>query len=338
MPQVIMAAAEGEHAIFNNTLSTIGSTDGKHRGSVLIQFPSVMFYQVPTGTESDDMWFHILHAKEDGAVDGSLNSRNWLTIQTSSGVTYAAAGQIQRVGTLNWVTKTTTNAAGSLANGPTVYAGAAQEFVDVDVRIRISTGTNPNDTLTVDWYVRQQLRETYTVVDAAGFDRPTRLILGANDTSSMGDFVYQDVIVTDGVPTVGMELVTMTPSAVGFYGSWVNNYTNIDEVGFDFNDLIYTTAAGTRETWIYNTPTFDASDKIIYAFVSNVVVQADLAGVVSDFQPFLRIAATDYAGTNVGADNLSPKSFINIWTQNPNTLAPWAESDFDGLESGVLAV
>jgi hypothetical protein len=342
MPEVFIAAAEGEWALYQSTpLNSFVDSAQKHRGSTQISNTAVMFRGWSETQASNDMWFHVLAARNDG----SSNSGGPQTfIDIRDGDSQFMAGF--RDADIDFSTAfavfprySSSASAGDNLQGPVFFENPNAVWIEFDIRIRISTVTNPNDTMTVDYYVQQQLRFTTTVTDAAGWTPPRELYLRALHTQTSRDTVhYMDVIVSDGIPTVGMELVTMTPAATGFYSTFTNNYTNVDEEGYDPNDLIFATAAGQRESFIMTTPTFDTSDKIIYAFVLSSVAQTDLANVVSDFQPFLRINATDYAGTNMGANNIAPDNYATVWTQNPATLAPWEQSDFDGLEVGYLTV
>lgn len=341
MPEVLIASAEGEHALYQNTLSTFGNTDNKHRGSVTITGDAVMFRGWSDAQSSQDMWFHVLCARND-ATSNSGVPRTFIQIRDGDSQFMAGLGESSLVFSTAFVSIprwSNSASAGETDIGPTTFDSNNGVFVDIDIRIRISTVTNPNDTMTVDWYYDQQLRLTRVVTDPAGWTNPRELYLTSLHTDPARDNIeYQDVIISDGVPTVGMELVSMTPAASGFYSTFTNNYANIDDDGYDPNDLIFATAAAQRESFVMTTPTFDTSDKIIYAFVLSSVAQTDLGNIVTDFQPFVRINATNYAGANMGANNLAPNNYLTIWTQNPATLAPWVQSDFDGLEVGYLTV
>jgi len=341
MPEVLMAAAEGEHALYTNTLDTLGNDDTKHRGSVIMNSGDQMYWDATDAKSSDDMWFHVLMARNDGGGNSGTSS-TFINIYDNTNqfmCGYRDNGNLNFGLTFRLKTRWASSQGGgdSGNTGAFVYEFSDGEFIEFDIRVRISTGTDANDTMTVDFYLNQQLRETVVVVDAGGWLQAQRLVVTALHTNaSMDTCNYQDIIVSDGVPTVGMELVTMVPAASGLYTAFTNNYTNLDEAGYDSNDLIYATAAAQRESWICTTPVFDTSDKIIYGFVAQQVVQTDLAAIVTDFKPFLRIAATIYDGAALGANNLSPLSLIHVWTENPDTLAPWIQSDFDGLEVGLL--
>lgn len=332
MPKIVMASSEGEHALYNNTLDSFGANDyAGRRGSVLTTWPQTIFFEWELADASADMWFHVRLAKSGGSPS-SATPQTFLYVTDINGKLLAGARTTgSRDQNLPWFTQRGTS--GSTASG----AGRTDPrlvFHTLDIRIRIS-GT----TLTLDFYFNQQLWESFVETGAATGGNPRRLYLRPCDDDSFdGNMNWQDVIITDGIPTVGMELVPVIPSAVGFHGDFANNYTALDESGYNTNDAIFTNAAGSRESWIHNEPVFDLSDKPIYAYVKSIVAQTDIAAAVSDFQPFVRIAGTDYAGVSVGATNLAPGCYINYWTQNPNTLASWTASDFSGIESGVLTV
>jgi len=130
----------------------------------------------------------------------------------------------------------------------------------------------------------------------------------------------------------------MTPNADGFYTDFVNDYTNIDELGYDSSDAITTAALSQRQSWDFAVEPFVLGDKAIYGVIMNNVTQRDIAGSVNDFQPFLRILSTDYAGDNMNSDNIAPTYNGMLWTSNPATAQPWIEGDISGIEAGVLTV
>ena len=340
MPEVIIAAAEGEACLYQNVLSSFGASD-KHRGSVEISGNAQMFRAWTSAQASDDMWFHTLCIRNDGSSN-SGTGRTFINIYNENSQFICGCHDVGPTFSteFSWRSRwATTRTSGDVAEGSFTYSANNGQEVSIDIRVRLSTVSNPNDTLTVDWYFEQQLRETRVITDATGWVRPGEALWTSLQTNSGRDTVnYKDLIITDAIPTVGMELVTLVPSASGFYSGWTNNYTNIDEAGYDPDDLIFSTTAANRESWILETPTFDTSDKIIYGFVAQQVVQTDLGAVVSDFRPFLRINATDYDGGLLGANSLAPDSYIYIWTTNPATAAPWTQEDFNGLEVGLLTV
>lgn len=335
---LLVCGAEGEWALFNNTLSAIGADD-KRRGSVFITEGEQMFKDF--GGISD-CWAHVRFAGED-TLDASTAPQTFIQIRDTNGNTIAALRDDGRTNQTAWGINIQYASAsgGSLTTGSEDFPLQPFEFQDWDIRVQVTTGSSANDTMTVSFYRNGQLRFTSSVVDAGGWALPSQILLTERNLNNGSDFdhtYYQDVIVSETVPTVGMELAVLVPGAVGNYNAFDNDYTNIDDEGYDASTVIATATTGNRESWVFATPSFDLGDKVVYAVVLDTVAQTDLGGVVSDFQPFLRISATDYAGTNLGANNISPDSYITIFTQNPATTNPWQQSDLTGLEAGILSV
>lgn len=335
---LLVCGAEGEWALFNNTLSVTGADD-KRRGSVLIQEGEQMFKAFPA---TADCWVHVRFAGE-GSNAGGTQPQDLVQIRNGNGDIMVALRDDARQYDSAWGVNVryASSSGGGLTTDTEDFPLQDLEFQDWDIRIQITTVTDQDDTMTVSLYRNGQLRFTTAVTDATGWAHPAQILLRERNgqlNQNMDHTYYQDVIVSDGVPTVGMELAVLVPSAAGHYNNFDNDYTNIDDNGYDASSAISTAVVSDRESWVFSTPTFDLGDKVIYAVVLDTVAQTDLAGIISDFQPFLRISATNYAGANLGASNINPDSYITIYTQNPATTNPWQQSELTGLEAGILSV
>jgi len=334
---IIVCGAEGEWALYNNTLSTLGADD-KRRGSVLLTVGETMF---KSHVSSDDMWYHIRIAGTNIGSGSFGDLQNVLSIRNSNGEFMAGLrhSPIANDGLFRVRFSYTETNEGPQVNGAETFPDNDNVFAEYDIRMVRSTVSNTNDTMTFFFYRNAQLRFTTVETDPTGWDSPSQFLVSyANASGNYDDVLVQDVIVTDSVPTVGMELAVLVPSAVGNYSDFDNDYTNLDDVGYDSSTVISTSTVDARESWIFATPTFDLGDKVIYGVVLDTVAQTDLANTISDFQPFIRLSATDYAASNLGATNIAPDSFVSIYTINPATAAPWLESDLTGLEAGIRAV
>lgn len=334
---LLVCGAEGEWALYNNTLHANG-TDTKRRGSVEIVEGEQMFKAFSATT---DCWAHVRFAGEGSNANGS-QPRDFIQVRDTNGNVMAAIRDDGREFDSSWGVNVryATSTGGGLATGAEAFPLTDLEFQDWDIRVQITTATNPDDTMTVSFYRNGQLRFTTSVVDASGWAHPAQILLRERNgqlNTNMDHAYYQDVIVSDGIPTVGMELAVLVPSAVGNYSDFANDYNNIDDDGYDSSTVISTSTPTDRESWVFSSPTFDLGDKVIYAVVMDTVAQLDLGAAIADFQPFLRISATDYAGASLGANNIVPDSYITIFTQNPATSNPWQEADLTGLEAGILA-
>lgn len=333
---LLVCGAEGEWALFSNTLSLVGA-DTKRRGSVHLTTGDEMFKAF---VGSRDMWFHIRVAGEEINSNASA-ARNYFKVRNSANVLLAGLTEVTTSFSTTWPTafQYGTSNTGGVTTDAQSFDADNQAFFDYDIRIQITTGSNPDDTMTVSFYRSGQLRLQQVTVDAGGWSLPDNVLFESKNTNSNYDDTYiQDFIISDAVPTVGMELAVLIPSAVGNYSDFANDYTNIDDNGYDPSTVISTSTVTDRESWVFSTPVFDIGDKVIYAVVLDTVAQTDLGAIIADFQPFLRISATDYAGANLGANNISPDSYVTIFTQNPDTTNPWLQADLSGLEAGMLAV
>lgn len=333
---ILVCGAEGEWALFSNTLNSVGA-DTKRRGSVLITEGFQMFKAFPA---TSDCWVHVRFASEDSST-GSSTPQDFVQIRDGSGNIIAALRDGGAEFQAGWTVKTryASSSGGALVTGTELFPLGGQEFQDWDIHVQIS-GTG-NDTATISFYRNGQLRFSTTVVDSGGWALPSQVLIRerSGQTSYQMDYLYvQDVIVTDGIPTTGMELATLVPSAVGNYSAFANDYNNIDDVGYDPSTVISTSTPGDKESWIFSSPSFVLGDKVIYAVVLDTVAQLDLANTITDFRPFLRISAVDYSGSALGANNVTPDSYVTIYTQNPATLNPWQEADLLGLEAGIEAL
>lgn len=334
---ILHAGSEGEMFLWENTLSALGDDD-KRRGSVQINGGDQL---VREWSGSNDIWVHTRIATLTNNYSFSITTQPFWNVRTSA-LDYLAyirgsssSGQGSAVNATLYLAQTS----GGTPTSVFSFTATASAFFNVDLRVQISTTTDTDDTITYTFYVNQVRRFTASYVDASGWSQPEDLFIRPNSNDYRTDDVYvQDVIITDAIPTVGMELITMYPSAVGNYTDFSNDYTAIDESGYDSADAIGSSATAERESWTFTPEPFTIGDKIVYAVVMSNVAQLDITGSVNDFQPFLRISATDYAAANIGANNISADNYISIWTTNPNTSVLWTSSDLSSLEAGVLTV
>lgn len=341
MSEIIIASSEGEWALTDLSLSPFGADDFR-RGSVLLSGSAVLLGGWEEGQASDDMWFHFRMGKNDTNSllnigthpirirDNALRPiLGWRTIVRTSGALgiYAA-----------WAPSPSTGLTGESAELLTVNN---QVFMNLDIRARRSTTTTTNDTLTADWYIDNQLRHSVTLLNAGGWPDLRQIFISSFGTPGVGggeDSVFQDIIVTDSIPTVGMELATLAPTGDGNYTDFTGTFADIDEEGYNSADLIVASSAGQRQSFTLDTATISGGDKVVYGLALVTVAKTDLAGIISDFQPFLRIDAIDYSEANINANFITPTTFVTLWTENPSTNTAWERADFDGFEAGYLAV
>lgn len=333
MPGILLCGSEGEQFLFGNTLSTNGSDD-KRRGSVTLTAGDQMFRQFDQGYA--DFWLHVrVTPWEDGnalAAGVPLEIRSGNKLLTRLLTDMVVTPRLVQLQVAQTVAGTTLTSGENLPHDNFTW-------INYDIRVRVYQTTSPNDTLRVDLYRDEVLRTSIIRTDAAGWPLPNAVLLAPfSQLGSQDQTQYQDIIITDAIPTVGMELATLVPSAVGFYDDFTNDYTAVDDRGYDQSTTIFTTTPNDRESWFFSQPTFNLGDKVIYGVAMTTVAQTDLAGIIDDFEPFLRINSINYPQVALGANNVAPNGYTTVWTVNPSTLAPWNVAELNGLEAGLRAI
>lgn len=325
MPAILLCGSEGEQFLYENTLSVKGADD-KRRGSVELGLGQQMFRQFATPV--DDIWVHVRFDVELRSGITTIVGRD--TVVVSRGTTQLAKLTCTEAGSSTPFVTMRFDVGG--VAGPS-FPHAPGDFVNYDIRVVVSGGT-----VTGYLYRDEVLRHVQTVVGVpTPWQSADRVLIQPHvqNTASNGRIWVQDVIITDGIPTVGMELATLVPAALGSYDEFSNDYTAIDDFGYNQSSTITSVTPGDRESWFYADPEFDLGDKVIYGLAMVTVAQTDLAGVVDDFNTFVRIAATNYDAPRMNANNVAPNAYVTVLQTNPATAQPWKQVDLVGLEAGI---
>lgn len=332
MPEILLCGAEGEQFLYENSLTPTGADD-KRRGSVLLEAGQQMFRQF--SQTYNDFWVHFRVAPTQTDNGGTGDTGTLMTVRSGANDiarVYSVAAATGINSTVDFRFDVVSENGGSFVSGVSL-PHAIGEFINYDVRVQVA-GTN----LTVSFYRNEVLRHQVTVNDAGGWDAPDAVLFASRVNRADEDATnYQDIIITDALPTVGMELATLVPSAVGSYSDFTNDYTAIDDLGYDQSSVIATTTPGDRESWFFADPEFNLGDKVIYGVAITTVAQLDLAGTITDFEPFVRIGGTNYAAPVIGANNVAPNAYMTVFQNNPSTGNPWLQAELVGLESGIHA-
>ncbi|WNL50654.1 hypothetical protein RPALISO_65 [Ruegeria phage RpAliso] len=322
MPEILLCGSEGEQFLYENSLQSLGKDD-KRRGSVLLSAGDQMYRRFDQ--EYDDFWVHCRLAVH--GITGIGKTTNLPIISVMSNETTLAtirsnmAAQSQ-IGSLRF---------DAMDTGPS-FPAEHRTFLNYDIRI-VATGDNSCE---VYFYRNEVLRRRVTLNTAL---RPNAVQIQYQAADpDLASVWIQDVVVTDGIPTVGMELAVLVPSAVGNYDDFSNDYSSIDDLGYDQTTVMSSTTIGDRESWFFADPEFNIGDKVIYGVVMTTVAQLDLANNLNDFEPFLRMNATNYATVGIGANEIAPNAYVSVWTTNPATGAPWNMAELRGLEAGLRAI
>lgn len=331
MGSILVAGSEGEWAQLEGTLEA-GYADNLRRGHVRLDSGGNM---LSTFASSRDMWFHLRAADDSFSIQMDLTY--FLQIQDEDLNTIV--GLYSRWDASLGFRFTRKIETGAFTQHAESFIVAAYVMNRFDIRVRITTTNVADDTITYDFYVNEVLRVSETFVKDSAYKLPHRIYLRPYSdpvyvgTKGIGRF--QDVIVTDAVPTVGMELGILVPNAVGTYTDFGNDYTAIDEAGYTASDAIIASAPAEKESWTFAAPSFTVGDKLIYAVMTSTIGQSDIGGVVTDFQSFYRQSSIDYPGVVMGANFISPTVSLDIMLNNPATGLPWAEAELSTIEVGV---
>lgn len=329
MGEILIAGSEGEWAGYQNTLS--GSfADTKRRGSVRLT-SGQRVWRAFTGTR--DMWFHV--RVSDGGGYTNVPGADFFNIQDSALNTIASLrGKAYSAGAPVYFNRRTE--LGAFERGVGVVEAGAQMH-NWDIHIVITTTNIADDTITYTLYTNESRVVTETFVKDSAYELPYRIYLTTmKDAPYAADSYFQDVLVTDSIPTVGLELCTLSQDAVGAHTTFTNDYTAIDEAGHNTADAIIATAVGNKESWTFAPTSFSLTDKVIYAVVTSTVGQTD--ATVDDFKTITRAGGIDYLATAMGFNAVSPETHIDVLVNNPATALPWTATEITNLEIGVEAV
>lgn len=322
---IIFTGMEGGWARYTNTLNG-AYADSFRRGSVALGSSQ---YMIRDFVGSKDIWVHMKFRTngfdwhdpaEFFRIRDSSNNTLMGLQSTGSGIT---------VSVVKWRTSS-----GVLGQAPGYNAGY-RGLHTYDFNIKITTTTVTDDTITYTFYMNRVKIHEETFVDSVAFNEPANLYCSAYlNPTYVGNGVgyYQDFIVTDGIPTVGMELAFMAPDAAGNYSAMTGDYTAIDDLGYSEVDALVATTGGERESWSLANVTIPSVNHI-YAVANNPMAKIDTG--VTDFNTFTRIASIDYDEANLSVPSGTPKHFSDILLTNPNTALPWTQSDLDSLEVGI---
>lgn len=201
-----------------------------------------------------------------------------------------------------------------------------KQTVDFDYKVT-SDGTN----ITFEQYIGGTLQFSITKPYTGGkCDRIsfTHYDLVSYDGSDR-DWCYSEMIVTDGEPTIGWRLSTLTSAANGTFNDWNGDYTGVQAVG-DGNGIA-SDAVGEKQSWTlstYNGPTTGGG---IRALASRYVGSSGTSGP-ANITPFVKKGASEADSTPLSLDG-TPK--IHVMDNDPVTNAPWNSADLATLELGV---
>jgi len=149
-----------------------------------------------------------------------------------------------------------------------------------------------------------------------------------SQASTSRDIAISEVLITAGIPTVGVRLAQLIPNGAGHYADMPGGYADI--IG-DSDVGIVGTANGQRFSWEPTAYAGPGSPSAISAVIVNTTA-ARWIGTPDTFNSFLRIGGTDYDGPDIAAGVRD--RYQNVWWTNPDTGLPWDSADLANIEVG----
>lgn len=144
------------------------------------------------------------------------------------------------------------------------------------------------------------------------------------------DFYYSEVIVTDGEPTLGWRLSTLTPAADGNYTDWQGDYQSIEEANDGLQ--ISTGYVNQKQSWTLSAYGGPASPTSVRALVNKIRGSKGATGPQTII-PFVRAGGTDYSSAGYNPDGADE---LVVLDNNPDTGLAWnPATDLATLEIGV---
>lgn len=146
----------------------------------------------------------------------------------------------------------------------------------------------------------------------------------ADSGSILGD-VRVDTIMPDGDGNY-TELGTTVPASPTTHWDKVEELQDDDDTSYNQG-----AAANQRDTFTMENLTA-ITNQTIHAVQQFSLGKHD--GTATNMRNKLRISATDYDGASQALTN-AYEYYLEMWETNPNTSLAWAESEINGLESGM---
>jgi len=171
-----------------------------------------------------------------------------------------------------------------------------------------------------------------------GFTQIDRVTLSgtSNFATSVYDAFYSEVIIAT-VNTIGWRLSTLAPDGTGNSTTWTGDNLDVDDAALDDANFISSTIADEVEQFTVSDLSATAADLNVEA----VVVAArsrNAGGVPLNVQMSVRTGSSDFFGSNIAGIGATFTEGLEIFEQNPDTVADWTPGEVDALEIGVKSI
>jgi len=173
----------------------------------------------------------------------------------------------------------------------------------------------------------------------AGFTQIDRFqLLSSSATSSIGtyDVFYSEVIVAT-VETIGWRLSTLAPDGTGNSTTWTGDNTDVDDEGANDGTFVSSDTADEVEQFTVSDLSATASALDVEAVVVAARHRHGETGP-QNLQLSVRTGTSDFFGSNISGVDVGFNPGVEIFDQNPDTVADWTTGEVDALEIGVKSI
>ena len=164
--------------------------------------------------------------------------------------------------------------------------------------------------------------------------------LGNSTTgAASSDIVWSELVVADE-PTFDWHVATLNPTAAGTHTQWTGAFSDIDDAGVNYADLITTNVVNNQSSFqITDTVSTQTNNNIIKALAVASRSSITPDATPADLQHIVRSGGTTYATANLAVPkdgNYHSRS--TLYATDPATSAAWTPAGVNALEIGVKAV
>jgi hypothetical protein len=202
-------------------------------------------------------------------------------------------------------------------------------YADVDLRIDINTSGSHSF----------EFMRAGTLAASGTFSQPSFTDIRSYDISGIGSVAtghFSQVLITEGVSTLGAVVASCPPTALGANTGWTGPVTSINETGLVDSNFIYSDAASQVSTFV-TTDAAVPSGNAIQAVVVNARIKSDNATGPQDIQAAVRIGSTNYFSPTLTVG--SGFDFVPyVFPTSPATLTEWSAAEFNGSETGLRSI
>lgn len=218
--------------------------------------------------------------------------------------------------------------------GSAVNATAAlnDKFIDIVCKINNTTGW-------FGWWIdgTKQYEMFNVDTDLFGGSAVDSVWLAA--WNQFNGSAVSELILADG-ETLGMRCATLAPTGTGATTGWTSGtFADVDEAVVNDADMISSNTAAQVDTFAMSN--LSATAALLIPVAVKVGMRARNSAVVpQNLQAALRVAGTDYFGSNIPGLTTSFQNlgFGTVWNLSPATGLPFTVSEINAAEGGAKSI